>query len=262
MNNVKDQYKTSENLDIRINIHQKYSTNKEDWHLWLFDQYSFKPGSRILELGCGNGAFWVKNKHRLPDSCEITLSDYSEGMLADAKSSLQDLPNFHFQQINIENIPYKTDSFDVVIANHMLYHVPDPGKGICEVRRVLKDGGIFYSSTIGTSHLKEFGMLLQEFDDTIHYASAYDHAKVFGLENGEKQLLSHFNNVDLKTFPGDLKITDLRAVIDYLRSTHTEAKEKLIGEKVNAFERFLQQKMVEGGGYIMITKSTGLFVSK
>jgi ubiquinone/menaquinone biosynthesis C-methylase UbiE len=262
MNFVKDQYKTSENLDIRINIHQKYSTNKEDWHLWLFNQYSIEPGSRILELGCGNGAFWVKNKQRVPDSWEITLSDFSEGMLADAKSSLQDMPNFHFQQINIENIPYDTDSFDVVIANHMLYHVPDPGKGIAEVRRVLKDGGLFYSSTIGTSHLKEFGMLLQEFDDSIDFASAYDHAKAFGLENGEKQLHEYFKNIDMKIFPGDLKITDLHAVLDYLRSTHTEAKEKLIGEKAEAFEQFLQDKMDEGGGHIMITKSTGLFVSK
>lgn len=45
--------------------------------------------------------------------------------------------------VNIEEIPYKDEQFDRVIANMMLYHVPNIQKALSEVNRVLKDGGIF-----------------------------------------------------------------------------------------------------------------------
>ncbi|MFC7373465.1 class I SAM-dependent methyltransferase [Fictibacillus iocasae] len=259
---MNEQYQNSENLDIRIQIHQNYSTNPEDWHMWLFDQYDIKPGSRILELGCGNGVFWQKNRDRVPKHWSITLSDLSEGMLSDTQSALQPLSNFQYKQINIEDIPFETNTFDVVIANHMLYHVPNRERGLAEVRRVLKDGGVFYSSTIGNEHMQEFGMLLQEFDEAINFSAAYDQARTFGLENGRSQLAPHFHHIELKPFPGDLNITTVSAVVDYLRSTQTEAKAKLTGTTLKAFEHFLRSKMDENGGSIKITKSTGLFASK
>lgn len=52
---VKEQYKTSANLNTRISIHQKYSVNKQGFGSWIFSQYRFRENDRILELGCGNG---------------------------------------------------------------------------------------------------------------------------------------------------------------------------------------------------------------
>ncbi len=47
---VTDQYQNAKNLNARIQLHQRFSTNKYGWHRWVFDQFSFPPQSRILEL--------------------------------------------------------------------------------------------------------------------------------------------------------------------------------------------------------------------
>ena len=261
MENLKEQYKNSSNLHTRINIHELYSTNKEDWHLWLFDQYDIPPTSRILEIGCGDGTFWYKNRDRIPADWDITLSDLSLGMMEAAKSRLEGISNITFLPLNIEEILYEDNSFDVIIANHMLYHVPDRTRAISEVRRVLKTGGVFYCSTIGKNHMREFGELVEAFNPEIQYASANNHAEAFGIENGEAQLATHFNTTTYHDFPGDLIITDINAIVDYLISTNPELSKIIVDEKLAEFLHYLSSVKEENDGGVRITKATGLFVS-
>jgi len=75
------QYKTSSNLDARIQIHGRFSINKYPWHHWVFDHFMLPTNSRILELGCGTGLLWLQNIGHIPDGWKITLSDFSPGML-------------------------------------------------------------------------------------------------------------------------------------------------------------------------------------
>src|SRR5437868_570166 len=59
-------------------------------------------------------------------ACQITLSDFSPGMLQEARQNLAGSPqSFSFQVIDAQSIPLDAGSCDCVIANHMLYHVPD-----------------------------------------------------------------------------------------------------------------------------------------
>ncbi|WP_226682921.1 class I SAM-dependent methyltransferase [Sutcliffiella horikoshii] len=262
MENLKVQYKNSSNLHTRINIHELYSTNKEDWHLWLFEQYDIPPNSRILEVGCGDGTFWYKNKDRIPANWDITLSDLSLGMMEAAKNRLEGIPNIMFRPLNIEEILYEDNSFDVIIANHMLYHVPDRERAISEVRRVLKPRGVFYCSTIGKNHMREFGELVEAFDSDIQYASANNLADAFGIENGEAQLATHFNTTTYHDFPGNLIITDINAIVDYLISTNPDLSGIIVDEKLAEFLHYLSSVKEENDEGIRITKATGLFVSR
>jgi ubiquinone/menaquinone biosynthesis C-methylase UbiE len=262
MTELKEQYQDSSNLNIRIKIHERFSTNKEDWHKWLFDHYDIKPGSKILELGCGDGTFWKKNRERFPKGCAITLSDFSAGMLADAQRKIGNFPNVTYQPIDIQKIPFGDHHFDVVIANHMLYHVPDREQAIKEVRRVLKPEGVFYSSTIGKEHMAGFNELLTHFDPTIGFDLTNIQADAFGLENGAEQLNHFFKCVELTRFPGDLLIDDMQAICDYIWSSGTKAREVLSGKKREQFLSFLNHEKEKNGGFIKITKATGLFKSK
>src|SRR6476661_8545769 len=96
---VAEQYKTPLNLDARIQLHDRFSTNKYDWMLWVFDQFKLPATAQILEIGCGTGKLWHTNLHRIPASWTITLSDQSAGMLEQARQNLGDqAPRFCFEQ--------------------------------------------------------------------------------------------------------------------------------------------------------------------
>ena len=77
-----DQYRDSSNLDARVAIHRRFSTNPYGWFRWVFDVLLKLPeNARILELGCGPGWMWKENTDRIPAGWNITLSDLSPGMV-------------------------------------------------------------------------------------------------------------------------------------------------------------------------------------
>jgi len=259
MKSMESQYKNSSNLNARIKIHDLYSTNPQDWHEWLFDQYQIPEGSSVLELGCGNGAFWLKNQQLVSSGWNITLTDFSHGMLEELKQQLPIHDQFTYEQVNIQEIPFESNSFDVIIANHMLYHVEDIDQALSEVHRVLKDDGTFYCSTIGNSHLKEFEELVKGFDQRLGYPSAHIHANVFGLENGEDKLRKHFTKVRSTEFEDQLDIPETQPIIDYLQSTTDELKIFLNGESLDQFVHYLEDVKKRHNGVISVTKSSGYF---
>ena len=153
---VKQQYATAKNLNTRISIHDKYSTNKMGFGNWIVSNYRLEKGMSVLELGCGTGDMW-RNRENLISTCnKLILSDFSDGMVATAKHNIGNYDNVEYRIMDIQDIPYENETFDVVIANMMLYHVPDIEKGLSEVRRVLKRGGCFYCATYGEHGIIEY----------------------------------------------------------------------------------------------------------
>ena len=65
-----DQYKDSGNLNTRINLHQRFSSNQYGWHTWIFDHFDILSTGRILELGCGQGDLWLENIERISSGSE------------------------------------------------------------------------------------------------------------------------------------------------------------------------------------------------
>ena len=153
---VKEQYADGKNLSTRAGLHAKYSTNPMGLTNWLFNQYRFEPGGRILELGCGTGSQWEGRLEELPEGCSLILSDFSPGMVETVRAVYGGMPGVKAELIDIQQIPYPDGSFDTAIANFMLYHVPDLPRAIGEVRRVLKPGGRFYAATNGNGGLMGF----------------------------------------------------------------------------------------------------------
>ena len=68
---------------------------------------------------------WKGRIERLPCGCHVTLTDISPAMVDTAREQLTDVRGAKFECADIQNLPYPDASFDVVIANMMLYHVPD-----------------------------------------------------------------------------------------------------------------------------------------
>ena len=104
---------------------------------------------RILELGCGNAAMWKKHVGALPEGCELLLTDLSDGMLEEAQRQLGKHERVRYAQVDAMDILCGDARFDAVIANMMLYHVPDIDRALAEIRRVLKPDGWFACATNG-----------------------------------------------------------------------------------------------------------------
>lgn len=255
-----DQYKDSTNVEVRINLHDKFSVNKHGWFNWIFDKINISPKDTILELGCGNGELWKDKELNLPASVKITLSDISEGMLRDARENLKQFADkIQFKLLDCINLPYEDDSLDIVIANHMLFYVKDREKAFSEIRRVLKSGGYFYCSTYGAGHMKEIEALTKNFDSRIAL-SEVNLWKLFGLENGEVQLAPWFFDITKFIYEDYLKVDDYKPLLDYILSCHGNEHEILKG-RYDEFESYVRSK-VEKLGVFKITKDAGIFQCK
>lgn len=250
-----DQYKDSSNLDARVLIHRRFSTNPYGWFKWVLDTLLKLPeNARILELGCGHGLLWKENVERIPAGWNITLSDLSAGMLDAAWRNLVVTGRaFQFKEIDAQSIPFEEETLDAVIANHMLYHVPDRPKAIAEIKRVLKPGGRLIATTVGENHMKEMN----------EWLSRVSRGKLSGmfslpfvLENGSEQLEEFFDHVSVSRYPDSLEITEVDPLIAYIRSGFS-ASDLLEDELVNL--RYELEEVLKEKGRIFIAKDSGLF---
>lgn len=256
-NSLKAQYRNSTNISARIRLHRLYSSNKQGWFPWIYEQCQITEGMKILELGCGNGRLWIENKAKLPADCEIILSDISEGMIRDVRreQSLQD-DRFSFAAFDCHAIPYEDASFDLVIANHVLFYCKDVDRVCSEVGRVLKPGGRFVCGTYGVAHMQEVSRLVTQFDDriTLSGENLYEH---FGKENGAQALAPYFAEVDWQQYEDALIVTQAEPLIEYVLSCHGNQNQYIL-EKYNKFRKYVEGQIRNG---YTITKDAGIFIS-
>ena len=256
-NSLKAQYRNSTNISARIRLHRLFSSNKQGWFPWIYEQCQITEGMKILELGCGNGRLWIENKAKLPADCEIILSDISEGMIRDVRreQSLQD-DRFSFAAFDCHAIPYEDASFDLVIANHVLFYCKDVDRVCSEVGRVLKPGGRVVCGTYGVAHMQEVSRLVTQFDDriTLSGENLYEH---FGKENGAQALAPYFAEVDWQQYEDALIVTQAEPLIEYVLSCHGNQNQYIL-EKYNKFRKYVEGQIRNG---YTITKDAGIFIS-
>lgn len=272
-NSLNTQYKNSGNISARIDLHKNYSVNKKGWFPWLFEEVfknvDKKKKVTILEIGCGNGAFWIENIKKIPENVNVILSDISIGMVNDAENGLKKAAgkserlkrlvgeNFKFEAFDSEDLPLKDESINIVIANHMLFYFDKPDKVLSEVKRVLKKGGFLFASTYGSRHMKEITDLVKEFDDRIALA-AKDLYLIFGLDNGEKILKKYFTSIEKNLYDDYLYVDKAEPLLEYIMSCHGNQR-RYIPDKYKEFKTFVEKKTKKG---FKITKESGYFKAR
>lgn len=248
---VENQYKNSDKLTTRISLHEKYSVNKMGFGNWIISHYQIRNGMKVLELGCGTGYMW-KNCDLLKECSELVLTDLSEGMLETAKANVGMHRNVTYQVADIQQIPFSENYFDAVIANMMLYHVPDLYLGLSEVRRVLKKDGTFYCATYGEHGIMEY---LTELLSS--YIATDQSNKNFTLQNGQHYLEKEFSNVQRLDYLDALEVTEANDIVEYIYSLSSMTS--LNPEKKDDILRTLKQYMVNG--VLRIPKESGMFLA-
>lgn len=251
-----EQYKNSRNVDVRIDFHKRFSVQSEGWFEWIYSHMNLTSQMSLLELGCGNGELWHVNIDEIPPNMEIILSDISRGMLRSAEKRLKSGEKIkEFRCFDCHKIPFEDETFDVVVANHLMFYLKDRDQALNEISRVLKKGGHFYCTTYGRSHLKEIEQLVKEFDDRIALSEIklYD---IFGLDHGEEELGDYFSEVKKFIYEDCLIVDDVKALEDYILSCHGNQMKYLQGT-LPIFEEYLKKKLGKLG--MRISKDVGMF---
>ena len=255
---LKNQYQNASNISARINLHHLYSQNTQGWFPWILEQCNLLPGMKVLEIGCGDGALWTQNFSKLPNDIHITLSDVSEGMLRDARRSIGTKDQrFSFEAFDCHNIPHENNSYDLVIANHVMFYCDDIPQACSEIKRILKPEGKFICSTYGSNHMKEISQLVTEFDDRI-ILSADKLYERFGRDNGKEKLAASFANIEWLSYEDSLVVPEPEPLISYILSCHGNQNQYIL-DHYREFRTYVKKKTVNS---FSITKDAGMFICK
>lgn len=263
---VIEQYRDEGNLNRRIDIHD-YSTAEMGFYPWMLEKLHLKSGMKILEIGCGNAAFWKTIAPSLPEKLEIHLTDYSEGMLESAEKTAKEIQetfpekklNFVFSKKDAEAFSYPDTGFDRIMANHMLYHMKKESRPSLyrTIRGLLNKNGVFSCSLIGRKHFWELHELLKRFYPQIAIPSeSFD----ILLESAEEELQQYFSGIEWWEQDNDLLVPDSELVYNYVASYSKEAAEILRKDQANFMKRIEKEKNPEG--FLYIHKATGVVVCR
>ena len=125
--------------DLYAPIYKKAMQADQKIYDFMYERIPAKiRDMEVLEIATGPG---LLAKHVAPAAKRMIATDYSDGMIAEAKKG--ECPaNLTFDVADAMNLPYADGSFDAVLIANALHIVPDPEKALSEIRRVLRPGGI------------------------------------------------------------------------------------------------------------------------
>lgn len=253
-----EQYSDSQKLAARARLHNEYTIAEMDWFPWVAKQLPLSANARILDTGCGPGWFWAAAASELPKDIELTLSDLSPGMVQEAVERCRPLPFAAVtgQQADATDLPFENGSFDVVIAMHMLYHLPDPSTALAEIYRVLKPGGFLAVTTNGAGNRRELYALTTVFGSEPLDPSA----AAFGYDAAERFMQAQFGNVSMAQHPAHLRVTRPDDV--FLALTSYPPGDRADEAQLAAFRDAIADAFQAGNGVLEVGKESGLFISR
>ncbi len=258
-------YATEETLSVRQRTHEMYSVPKVNFAEWVLDRIHWHGDERVLDIGAGPGTYFGALAPRIPRG-QLVAGDLSLGMVRKAAKHPQ---AGHLLNADVQRLPFPAGSFDVVLANHMLYHVPDLDQGIEEIQRVLRPAGCLIAATNSQYNLPEFEQLIRRAyhllgavttDSEVMRPTAYH----FQLEDGAAALARHFYAVARYDLPGAFIFPSAQPAIDYINSTRPLREPQL---PVNiSWDDFITvmheqiQRLINHFGELVVNKLSGVLI--
>jgi len=115
---------------------------------------------KVLEVGIGTG----RNIPYYPDNVELTGIDFSPKMVEIARGKAKNRKNVKILEMDAENMDFTDNSFDTVVTSCVFCSVPNPVKGLKEIRRVCKNDGKILMLEHVRSQKKVVGELMDVFN--------------------------------------------------------------------------------------------------
>ncbi len=214
---IRRYYATDRNLRILEETYARYCEPRTDFASWTLDTIDWAGDEVILDIGAGTGSHYARLIKAQPD-----ISYYA----VDLSPNLLYLHPCNADRLAFGDalkLPFADDCFDVVMANHVLYHLPDIDSCLTEIKRVLKPDGRVLASTDSLHTTPELQVLLRRAvillsDNGAQVQPLAMPCDSFALENGTRILSRHFYAVVRHDLPRQLVFDEVDPALDYLES--------------------------------------------
>lgn len=253
-----EQYSDSRKLAARGRLFSQSMVAETPWFEWVARRLPLAVGNRLLDIGCGPAWFWASAAPHVPAGLDLTLADLSPGMVEEAVARCAALPfaSVTGRTADAASLPFADESFDLVLAMHMLYHVADPAAAIAEAHRVLRPGGALAVTTNGIGDMRAIYELTTVFGGSPVNPAAL----AFGFEDAERSMGACFGAVETAIHPASMRVADPEDVI--LAMTSFPPGDRASETELAAFRASVEEAFARGGGVLACPKETGLFISR
>ena len=129
---MREFYETSETYKGLLSAHDEAYLRH---YVELVTRYA-PPCSKILDLGCGNG---ISARLLNQAGFDVVGTDISSLFLEEARA--WENPKLHYRVCDVMELPFESDSFDVICSNELIEHLPDVETALTEMIRVVCQGG-------------------------------------------------------------------------------------------------------------------------
>jgi len=258
------QYGTAEKLRIRQEAHELYSERPNDFFDWALTLLDLRPGLCVADVGCGPGIY-----HGRLDAfgCAVIAIDGSWGMVQEAQTQArQHRLAVKLLQANAEHLPLASASIDRLMANHMLYHVPDQAAALAEMRRVLKPGGVVM---LATNAADANALLHAAHSDAVRKLGYTPSPRVTDrFHLGHLDLVRHFfPTAEVHARADAFLFPTLDAALRYYASGNIDALQDLPADGSHAARLLphvaeLLRAQLDAQGRLRVSKDAGCFVAR
>lgn len=256
-------YPHAKALDVRVRLHEEYSTNPYGWQRWVMDHAAPHLRGRVLEVGTGPAYLWVKNAHRIPPDVQFVLSDRSSGMVHDARSRLSEAGHAAtWVNCDAGHLPFQASSFDTVIANHLLFLLDHPAGAVEQLAGSLIPGGVLCATTDHRDHLlgliELFVSLSEDHFGHLHKGEMAARRERFNFVTGAALLIPHFDDIQLVTYEDGLEIDRAEILEPWMvhwaqPALDRETKKQILDDI---------DEMIAIEGKLRIGKNSGMFIAR
>jgi SAM-dependent methyltransferase len=260
---LREQYSTADRLRARIEVHERYSEQKLNFYGLVLDQLQLAPGQQLLDVGCGSGGYHPRLAGR---GISAVALDYSAGMAQTSHQQAvkQGLP-VRVIQADSQRVPFPDASFDRVMANHMLYHVPDILAALREIRRVLKPGGRAVLTTNAADHMERMATLHRDAAHELGYSAVSIGGRRFTLDHLDL-VREVFPNAEVALIPNAFVFPAAAPALQHYLSGAVDALADRPADnshrpKLEALVRAKIEAILAREGVFRVPKNAGCFVA-
>lgn len=266
---LRNAYADEQAVILRYQTHRLYSVPQIDFPEWVLNRHQWHGDEITLDAGCGPGIYFNGILDHIPNGHLVSF-DLSEGMVRKAcaheRANEADL-----LVADLQAIPFADAMFDVVLANHVLFHVADFDQTVQEIRRVLKPDGVLISATNSHYSMAEFSILMRRAFSLLGYPVKEEEALFnplqgsFSLENGTMKLARHFRAVVRHDIPGSFVFSEVQPVVNYIASTRAMKEPELPGDIT--WDDFMAvmtdqvRRLINHFGELVVNKLSGTLIA-